>query len=81
MGQLNYAFSILVYGFCKEGNVKEAKNVLAVMMKNGVKPDVTYISLMDGYCLVNQVNKASDIFNTIALRGLDPDSCSLQYHD
>jgi pentatricopeptide repeat domain-containing protein 1 len=53
-----YTFSILVDGFCKEGMVKEAKNVLAIMMKQGIKPDVvTYNSLMDGYCLVKQTSE------------------------
>ncbi|XLS59148.1 hypothetical protein HN51_008903, partial [Arachis hypogaea] len=37
------------------------------MAKRGVKPDVvTYNSLMVGYCLVNQVNKAKYVFNTMA---------------
>ena len=56
----------MVNALCKEGKVKEAKNVVAVMIKDGVKPnDVTCNSLMDGYCLVNEVNKAKYVFNTM----------------
>ncbi|KAK2366966.1 putative pentatricopeptide repeat-containing protein, mitochondrial [Trifolium repens] len=66
-------FNILVDAFCKEGNVKQAINVLAVMIKEGVKPDVvTYNALMDGYCLVNQVNKALGILNTMTDKGVAP---------
>ncbi|WJX66635.1 hypothetical protein P8452_51174 [Trifolium repens] len=67
-------FNILVDAFCKEGKVKEANNVFAMMMRKGVKPDVvTYNSLMDGYCLVKEVNKAESIFNTMAQSGVTPD--------
>jgi pentatricopeptide repeat domain-containing protein 1 len=53
--------------------VKQAINVLAMMIKEGVKPDVvTYNALMDGYCLVNQVNKALNILNTMADKGVAP---------
>ena len=38
-----YTYSILIDTLCKEeGKVKEAKNLLTVMMKEGVKPDVAY---------------------------------------
>jgi pentatricopeptide repeat domain-containing protein 1 len=44
-----------------------------MMMKEGVKPDVvTYNALMDGYCLVNQVNKALGILNTMTDKGVAP---------
>ncbi|XLV03349.1 hypothetical protein S245_017686, partial [Arachis hypogaea] len=47
-----HTYSILIDGLCKEGKIKDAKSVLAVMAKHGVKPNVvTYNSLMDGYCL------------------------------
>jgi pentatricopeptide repeat protein len=45
-----YTLNILVDALCKEGKVKDAKNVIAGMMKEGVRPNVvTYTSLMDGY--------------------------------
>ena len=59
-----YTFNTLVDGLCKEGEVKKARNVIAVMIKQGVKPDVvTYTSLKDGYFLVKEFNKATYIFN------------------
>lgn len=46
-----YTFSILVDGLCKKGNVKEALNVLAIIIKQGVHPTVvTYNTFMNGYC-------------------------------
>ena len=33
-----FTFNTLVDALCKEGKVKEAKSVLYVMIKNGVKP-------------------------------------------
>jgi len=48
-----YTFTILVDAQCKEGKMKEAKSVIAMMMKEGVIPNVvTYTSIMEGYCLV-----------------------------
>jgi len=44
-----------------------AKSVLTVMIKQSAKRDVAiYNSLMDGYFLVKEVNKAKYVFNTIA---------------
>ncbi|PNX71504.1 pentatricopeptide repeat-containing protein, partial [Trifolium pratense] len=70
-------FNILIDGLSKEGEVRKAKNVLAIMIKQGVKPDVvTYNSLMDGYFLVKEVNKATYVFNTFAQTEVKPDVVS-----
>ncbi|KAG5022169.1 hypothetical protein JHK85_018511 [Glycine max] len=59
-------YNTLIHGFCKEGKMKEAKNVLAVMLK--VKPDViTYNTLMDGCVLVCGVKNAKHVFNAMCL--------------
>ncbi|MED6220459.1 hypothetical protein PIB30_045013 [Stylosanthes scabra] len=43
------------------------------MAKHGVKPDVvTYSSLIDGYCLINEVNKAKCTFEAMTQRGVAP---------
>ncbi|MED6139561.1 hypothetical protein PIB30_084973 [Stylosanthes scabra] len=56
---------------CKEGNIKDAKSVLAIMTKHGVKLNVvTYNSLMDGYCLLNELNKAIHVFNKMTQSGV-----------
>jgi len=40
------------------------------MMKEGVTPDVvTYNSLMDGCCLVNEVNEAKHVLSIISRMG------------
>ncbi|AES76020.1 PPR repeat protein [Medicago truncatula] len=43
------------------------------MIRQVVEPNVvTYTSLMDGYFLVKEVNKATYVFNTIARSGVIP---------
>jgi pentatricopeptide repeat domain-containing protein 1 len=56
--------------------------VLAGMIKQGMEPNVvTYNSLMDGYFLVKEVNKATYVFNTIARRGVALDVQSYSYYE
>jgi len=53
--------------------MKEAKNMIAMMMEKDIKPNVvTYSCLMNGYCLVSQVNKAKIIFSIMARKGVAP---------
>jgi len=60
--------------YVRKERLKKTRKVLAVMIKQSVDPDVvTYNSLMDGYFLVKDVNKATYVFNTIARRGVTPD--------
>ncbi|KRH48603.1 hypothetical protein GLYMA_07G100300v4 [Glycine max] len=68
-------YNTLIHGFCKEGKMKEAKNVLADLLK--VKPDViTYNTLMDGCVLVCGVKNAKHVFNAMCLMEVTPDVCS-----
>ncbi|KAM7466417.1 hypothetical protein LguiB_013979 [Lonicera macranthoides] len=54
-----HTFNIVVDAFCKEGMVKEAEDVLEVMIKRGEFPTVvTYSALMDGYCLQGRMEEA-----------------------
>ncbi|MDP1131102.1 pentatricopeptide repeat-containing protein, partial [Klebsiella pneumoniae] len=63
----------MVDALCKEGKVKEAKSVLAVMLKACVEPNViTYNTLMDGYVLVYEVKKAKHVLNAMPLMGVTP---------
>jgi pentatricopeptide repeat protein len=49
-----HTFNILVDTLGKEGMLKEAKEVFAVMIQRGIESDtITYTSLIDGYCLQN----------------------------
>ncbi|KAM7489725.1 hypothetical protein LguiB_027209 [Lonicera macranthoides] len=56
-------FNVLVDKLCKEGIVKEAHEVLDLMIQRGVEPDtITYNALMDRYCLVVKVDQATKVF-------------------
>ncbi|KAL2341509.1 hypothetical protein Fmac_009449 [Flemingia macrophylla] len=51
--------------------ISDAEDVLAVMVKEGVKPDaVTFKSLICGCCLVYEVSAAKVVFNTMARKGV-----------
>ncbi|PNX90464.1 pentatricopeptide repeat-containing protein, partial [Trifolium pratense] len=68
-----YIFSILLDALCKEGNVKQAKNVLAVMMQQAmnlfkemqskklIPNTVTYSSLIDGLCKSGRISHAWEL--------------------
>lgn len=54
--------------------MKQASIVVAVMIKAGVEPNVfIYNTLMEGYCRINQMNKARFLSCTMARRGVTPD--------
>ncbi|KAL2334599.1 hypothetical protein Fmac_015812 [Flemingia macrophylla] len=56
-----------------KGKMKEAKIVMAAMVKAGVKPNVvTYTILMNGYCLINEVKHAKYVFNSMVQNGIAP---------
>lgn len=41
----------MIDGYCKLGNMKEARELLNEMIRNGIAPDtVTYNALQKGYC-------------------------------
>jgi len=64
-----YTYNILIDALCKEGKIKQAKNVLAMRVRAYVKPTiVTLNTLMDGYYLVNEVKKCK-----ICIQCYDPD--------
>lgn len=49
---------------------KEAKGVISIMMKDGIKPNIiTYNCLMVAYFLVDEVNKANGLF-TLWTKGI-----------
>nr|GEV91871.1 tetratricopeptide-like helical domain-containing protein [Tanacetum cinerariifolium] len=64
----------LADAFCKEGKIEEAENVVEIMIKRGIVPDiVTYSTLIDGYCLQGEMAKAKTIFDSMVFEGVVPD--------
>ncbi|KAL0377014.1 UNVERIFIED_CONTAM: putative pentatricopeptide repeat-containing protein, mitochondrial [Sesamum calycinum] len=53
--------------------VKEAENVVEIMMQRNIPPDtVTCNALIDGYSLVGQIDKARKLLDSMPGRGLKP---------
>ena len=74
-------FSMLIDMYCKEGIIKEANDVLKLMIDKGVMPDIiTYSSLLDGYCLVGQIGEASKLIDLMVTKGCQTNTV-LQHHD
>lgn len=70
-----YSFTKLVDALCKEGNVKDAKHVVEIMIQRGENPDaVTYNGLMHEYCLRGEIDGA--VLKTMVNRGIVPNSVS-----
>uniref|UniRef100_A0A199UCK7 Pentacotripeptide-repeat region of PRORP domain-containing protein n=1 Tax=Manihot esculenta TaxID=3983 RepID=A0A199UCK7_MANES len=51
-----FTFNILIDTLCKKGLVSNAENIIKIMIQRGV-------SLMDGYCLCNHMDKAKKLFD------------------
>lgn len=70
-------FTSLLYGWCKEGKILEAKHVLIQMKEAGFEPDiVVYNNLLSGYVLGNKMGDAFDLLKEMRRKGIDPNACS-----
>ncbi|KAI0518592.1 hypothetical protein KFK09_006028 [Dendrobium nobile] len=73
------SWNIIVYGFCKKGDVRKAFEVICRMIVFSNMPDnVTYSSLLTGYCRNAEFEKAFNIFKQESVQAmyLDLTSCS-----
>lgn len=70
-------FTSLLYGWCKEGKLMEAKFVLVQMREAGFEPDiVVYNNLLSGYALAGKMADAFDLLNEMRRKGCDPNANS-----
>ncbi|PON75806.1 Pentatricopeptide repeat [Parasponia andersonii] len=61
-----HTFNVWVDMLGKEGEAAEAQRVIDIMIQRGIRPDeVTYNSLMDGYCLRGEIDEARKVFDMI----------------
>ncbi|KAL9269020.1 Pentatricopeptide repeat-containing protein [Drosera capensis] len=69
-----YACAALLNGLCKEGMMEKADMVLEKLLGNGmVAPnEFLYNTILKGYCLANNVEKALTIFERMDSSGLQP---------
>jgi len=64
---------MLIDALCKKGNVREARKVLAVMVKACVRPNsITLNTLMDGYYSLKEVENDRHLFSTMTETGITP---------
>ncbi|CAN4089620.1 unnamed protein product [Withania somnifera] len=70
-------FTSLLYGWCKEGKVMEAKVVLVKMREAGFEPDiVVYNNLLNGYVVCRKMADAFDLLQEMKRKGCNPNATS-----
>ncbi|GKU98772.1 hypothetical protein SLEP1_g11723 [Rubroshorea leprosula] len=70
-------FTSLLYGWCREGKLMEAKFVLVQMREAGFEPDiVVYNNLLSGYALAGKMADAFDLLKQMKSKGCDPNANS-----
>ncbi|KAL1557414.1 pentatricopeptide repeat-containing protein-like isoform X1 [Salvia divinorum] len=73
----------LMNALCKSRDLERAEWLVNEMLAHGPRPScATYNTLMSGYCLVNIVNGAIDVFATMANYVVKPNrvSCNILVH-
>lgn len=70
-------FTSLLYGWCREGKLMEAKFVLIQMREMGFEPDiVVYNNLLSGYAVNGKMADAFDLLGEMRRKGCDPNAAS-----
>ncbi|KAE9600766.1 hypothetical protein Lal_00011344 [Lupinus albus] len=70
-------FTSLLYGWCREGKLIEAKHVLVQMKDAGIEPDiVVYNNLLSGYALAGKLGDAYHLLNEMRTKGCEPNATS-----
>ncbi|XP_030466148.1 putative pentatricopeptide repeat-containing protein At5g65820 [Syzygium oleosum] len=70
-------FTSLLYGWCREGKLMEAKHVLVQMREAGFEPDiVVYNNLLSGYARAQKMVDAYDLLKEMKRKGCEPNAAS-----
>lgn len=70
-------FTSLLYGWCREGKLIEAKFVLVQMREAGFEPDiVVYNNLLSGYAQVGKMSDAFDLLKEMKRKSCEPNATS-----
>ncbi|XLR37888.1 hypothetical protein HN51_024655 [Arachis hypogaea] len=68
-------FTSLLYSWCREGKLMEAKHVLVQMNNAGIEPDiVVYNNLLSGYALAAKMGDAYDLLKEMRMIGCGPNA-------
>ncbi|XP_009794463.1 pentatricopeptide repeat-containing protein At1g06710, mitochondrial [Nicotiana sylvestris] len=66
-------YGAMIDGLCKAHRVKEARNLLDVMLMEGCEPNhIVYDALIDGLCKVGKLDDAQEIFTKMSECGYSP---------
>lgn len=70
-------FTSLLYGWCREGKLMEAKHVLVQMKAAGIELDVVvYNNLLSGYAQAGKMGDAYDLLKEMRSKGCEPNAAS-----
>lgn len=70
-------FTSLLYGWCREGKLMEAKYVLVQIREAGFEPDiVVYNNLLTGYAAAGKMVDAYDLLKEMRRKGCEPNVMS-----
>ncbi|KAK6944578.1 Pentatricopeptide repeat [Dillenia turbinata] len=70
-------FTSLLYGWCREGKLMEAKFVLIQMKEAGIEPDiVVHNNLLSGYAIAGKMVDAYDLLGEMRTKGCEPNAAS-----
>ncbi|KAK4487867.1 hypothetical protein RD792_003604 [Penstemon davidsonii] len=70
-------FTSLLYGWCKEGKLMEAKFVLVKMREAGFEPDiVVYNNLLSGYSMAGKMVDAFHLLEEMKIKSCEPNATS-----
>ncbi|EOA14395.1 hypothetical protein CARUB_v10027590mg [Capsella rubella] len=68
-------FTSLLYGWCSQGKMMEAKHVLVQMKEAGFEPDIVdYTNLLSGYANSGKIADAYDLLKDMRRRGFEPNA-------
>ncbi|GKE46325.1 tetratricopeptide-like helical domain-containing protein, partial [Tanacetum coccineum] len=66
-------FRIVIKALCKQGKIKEAKDVIDIMVESGRYPDIViFNALIDGYSLLGDMAEARNTFDLLHYRRVEP---------
>ncbi|EEF31788.1 pentatricopeptide repeat-containing protein, putative [Ricinus communis] len=70
-------FTSLLYGWCREGKLIEAKHVLVQMREAGFEPDiVVFNNLLSAYSMAGKMTDAFDLLKEMVRKGCEPNANS-----
>ncbi|GAB2294181.1 hypothetical protein Dimus_028400 [Dionaea muscipula] len=68
-----FTYGALIDGLCKAQKVREARDLLDAMLRNGCEPNhIVYDALIDGFCKAGKLDEAQEVFAKMSEHGYSP---------